>query len=198
MTYDRAYFDKWYRTPGSRVRTAAQWTRLVTFVLAAADHVLGRPVRTVLDVGAGEGNWQPVLRRLRPSVRYQGVDPSEYAVRRFGRRRTIALGDLASLDTLALSHDRYDLVIANGVLNYLEPDALRAALPRLAARASGMLFLELYTNADDIKGDTGFPQFRPATWYRRTLHDAGLVACGLHCYVRRDETWRLAELERSG
>jgi SAM-dependent methyltransferase len=194
--YDRAYFDKWYRSESHRVRTPAELTRLVTFVLATADYVLGRRVRTVLDVGAGEGNWLPVLRRLRPNVAYQGVDPSEYAVRRFGARRNLLLGDLASIDALPLA-DSYDLVVANGMLNYLGPDELRAGLPKLAARARGMLYLEMFTAADDIKGDTAFPEFRDAAWYRRALRAAGLVGCGLHCYLPRDEAWRLAELERS-
>jgi SAM-dependent methyltransferase len=194
--YDRSYFDKWYRSPTHRVRTAAELTRLVTFVLATADYVLGRRVRTVLDVGAGEGNWLPVLRRLRPSVVYQGVDPSAYAVHRFGRRRNLLLGDLASLDALPLS-DSYDLVVANGMLNYVSADELRAGLPKLAARAGGMLYLEMFTAADDIKGDTAFPEFRDAAWYRRALRAAGLTGCGLHCYLPRHEAWRLAELERS-
>jgi SAM-dependent methyltransferase len=194
--YDRAYFDKWYRSPTHRVRTAAELERLVTFVVATAEYVLARRVRTVLDVGAGEGNWLPVLRRLRPNVAYQGVDPSEYAVRRFGRRRNLLLGDLGSLDALPLAAS-YDLVIANGMLNYLTADELRAGLPKLAARARGMLYLEIFTGADDVKGDTAFRDPRPAAWYRRTLRAAGLVGCGLHCYLPRDEAWRLAELERS-
>ena len=37
--YDRAYFDKWYRDPRHRVRSPAELTRLVTFVLATADYV---------------------------------------------------------------------------------------------------------------------------------------------------------------
>src|SRR5437868_8762227 len=116
-SYDRASFDRYYRSPATRVRTAAEVGRMVRFVLATADYVLGRPVRTVLDVGAGEGNWLPVLRRLRPGIVYQGVDPSAYAVARFGRRRNLLLGDVASLDELPL-RDGYDLVVANGVLNY--------------------------------------------------------------------------------
>jgi SAM-dependent methyltransferase len=194
--YDRAYFDKWYRAPGSRVRSPAELTRVVTFVLAAADHVLGRRVRTVLDVGAGEGNWLPVLRRLRPGIAYQGVDPSPYAVRRFGRRRNLLLGDLASLDALPLA-DGYDLVVASGVLNYVTPAELRATLPRLVARAGGMLYLELFTAADDVVGDTAFAARRSAAWFRRTLRAAGLVGCGLHCYLPRALRGQLTELERS-
>jgi SAM-dependent methyltransferase len=193
--YDEAYFDRWYRSPRHRVRSAAELARLVRFVLATADHVLGRPVRTVLDVGAGEGNWLPVLRRLRPRIAYVGVDPSEYAVRRFGRRRNIVLGDLGSLDALPLARG-YDLVIANGMLNYVPPDELRAGLRSLAARAGGMLYLELFTEGDAIRGDVDFATRKPASWFRRALHDAGLVGCGLNCYLPRDEEWRLAELER--
>jgi SAM-dependent methyltransferase len=194
--YDRAYFDKWYRAPAHRVRSPAELARIVRFVLATADHVLGRPARTVLDVGAGEGNWLPVLRALRPSLAYQGVDPSAYAVRRFGRRRNILLGDVASLDALPLA-EGYDLVIASGVLNYLSADALRAGLPRLVRRARGMLYLELFTDADRLTGDTDFAQRRPAAWYRRVLRGAGLVGCGLHCYVPRELVGQLTELERS-
>jgi SAM-dependent methyltransferase len=150
----------------------------------------------VLDVGAGEGNWLPVLRRLRPGIVYQGVDPSEYAVRRFGRRRNILLGDLGSVDALPLA-ERYDLVIANGMLNYVSPDELRAGLPKLAARAGGMLYLELFTADDEVKGDTRFAGVQSAAWYRRAFRAAGLTGCGLHCYLPRDEAWRLAELERA-
>ena len=194
--YDRAYFDRWYRAPASRVRSPTELARIVTFVLAAADHVLGRRVRTVLDVGAGEGNWLPVLRTLRPRIAYQGVDPSEYAVRRFGRRRNLLLGDVAALDTLPLA-DGYDLVIANGMLNYLEPAVLRAGLRQLVQRADGMLYLEIFTEADDISGDTSFAASHDAAWYRRELRRAGLVGCGMHCYLRKELVSRLAELERS-
>jgi SAM-dependent methyltransferase len=194
--YDQAYFDRWYRSRRHRVRSAAELSRLVRFVLAAADHVLGRPVRTVLDVGAGEGNWLPVLRRLRPRVAYQGVDPSEYAVRRFGRRRNVILGDITSLPTLPVA-PRYDLVVANGMLNYLAPDELRAGLPHLVARAGGMLYLELFTEADALRGDVDFATRKPASWFRRVLREAGVVGCGLNCYLPRDELPRLSELERS-
>lgn len=193
--YDQAYFDKWYRSPRHRVRSSAELARLVRFVTSTAEYVLGRPVRSVLDVGAGEGSWLPVLRQLRPRVAYQGVDPSEYAVRRYGRRRNIVLGDVASLDALPLA-DGYDLVVAAGMLNYLEPDVLRASIPKLVERADGMLYLELFTGADELVGDTNWPTPRPAAWYRALLGDAGLVPCGLHCYLPSRLASRLAELER--
>ena len=39
----------------------------------------------------GEGAWRVQLRRLRPRVRYVGVESSAYAVRRFGRSRGMPL-----------------------------------------------------------------------------------------------------------
>ena len=47
--------------------------------------------KTVLDIGAGEGRWRAELRRMRPAIRYVGVDPSEYVVARHGQRRNIRL-----------------------------------------------------------------------------------------------------------
>ena len=64
--YDRAYFDKWYRNPRYRVKTPAELARQAALVVHAAEWVLQRKLRTVLDVGCGEGNWYPVLRKLRP------------------------------------------------------------------------------------------------------------------------------------
>ncbi|AHG92230.1 hypothetical protein J421_4695 (plasmid) [Gemmatirosa kalamazoonensis] len=194
--YDKSYFDKFYRASDTRVRSAAEVERMIRFVLFTADYVLGRPVRSVLDVGAGEGNWLPVLRKLRPRIHYQGVDPSAYAVRRFGARRNILLGGVGSLDQLPL-RDGYDLVVANGVLNYLSPDALRDGLPQIVRRADGMLYLEIFTDTDDITGDTRFGQLESAAHYRTLLKRAGLVGLGMHCYLRRALEGRLAALERS-
>src|SRR5690606_32968833 len=90
--YDRAYFDKWYRHPQHRVKSSSELARQVRFVLAMSDWVLGRATRTVLGVGSGEGQWKVALKRLRPRTHDQGIDPSEYAVQRYGSRRNIVLG----------------------------------------------------------------------------------------------------------
>src|SRR4051812_12751920 len=46
-TYDRDYFDKWYRNPRFRVKTPRELARQATFVVSAAEHILGRTIRTV-------------------------------------------------------------------------------------------------------------------------------------------------------
>ena len=185
--YDARYFDRWYRHPRHRVRTPAEIARIAALTVSAAEYVLGHPVRTVLDVGAGEGHWRAHLRRLRPRVRYVGVEPSAYAVARFGRARNLRQGTLGTLDVAALEReapDGFDLIVACGVLNYVPEAELRSGLRALRPLSAGVAFLELFAAGDEITGDVP-PNRRSAAWYRRTLGAAGFVPCGLHLYVTR-------------
>ena len=198
MTYDKAYFDKWYRSRTHRVRTQAQIRRIVAFTLAAAEYVLDRPVRTVLDVGAGEGHWQPLLKALRPKLRYIGVEPSEYAVQRFGRQRGVRLGSVERLEELGL-HEKhpegFDLVICCGVLNYVPGRDVATALDQLQRHTAGLAWLELFTRDDEIEGDVATMRPKAPAWYRKRIADAGFVPCGLHLYAPRDLAIGLAALE---
>ena len=199
MAYDKAYFDKWYRNRQHRVRTPAQIRRIVAFTLASAEYVLDRPIRTVLDVGAGEGHWQPILASLRPRLRYVGVEPSAYAVGRFGARRGLRLGSVESLDALTL-HDEFpegfDLVICCGVLNYVPTKRLGTALEHLQRHTGGLAWLELFTKQDDIEGDVAQLRPRSAAWYREKFRAADLVSCGLHLYAPSDRAAGLTALEQ--
>lgn len=192
--FDQAYFDKWYRHPRHRVKTPAELTRQVAFVVRQAEWVLGRPLRSVLDVGCGEGQWCPAIRRLRPAVRYHGVDPSAYAIARYGARRHLQLGSITDLDTLPLD-PHYDLVIGIGMLNYLSPTQLRDGLQQVARRTGGMAYLELFTAVDAVAGDTTWPTPQSPAWYRRTLRRAGLHPIGMQSYVPVAQASRLAALE---
>src|ERR1700716_1336026 len=85
-SYDEAYFTRWYRDPRTRVHTPDSVRRKVRMVLGVAEYFLGRKLRSVLDIGAGEGAWRREIRRMRPQARYLGIDPSEWVVARHGRR----------------------------------------------------------------------------------------------------------------
>ena len=87
-SYDEAYFTKWYREPSTRVHAPESVRRKVRMVAGVAEYFLGRKLRTVLDIGAGEGRWRAELRRLRPDIRYVGVDPSEFVVARMSSQRS--------------------------------------------------------------------------------------------------------------
>ena len=196
--YDRAYFDHWYRDPKHRVKDRGDLSRQARLVVGAAEHILGRPIRSVLDVGCGEGQWRAELRRLRPGVKYTGVDASEYAVRRWGKRRNIRLGTIETLGRLRLASE-YDVVLCVGFLNYLSADELRRGLANVYDHLDGVAYLEIFSREDDdVFGDITPEQLRPARWYRRVARDAGLVACGLHCYVPHWLVGHTAALERAG
>lgn len=160
-----------------------------------SDWVLDRPTRTVFDVGSGEGQWRHVLKRLRRSIQYEGIDPSEYAVSRFGRRRNIRLGDIESISVQA-QRTGYDLVVCCGMLNYLSAAQLERGLRQVAAVTAGVAYLELFTASDSFEGDTSWPKPRRTRWYRELLADAGFTPIGMQCYVTAAMLPTIASLER--
>jgi SAM-dependent methyltransferase len=194
--YDKAYFDKWYRDERSRVITRGDVRRKASLCIAAAEYLLERPVRSVLDVGAGEGAWQPVLERLRPSLRYTGVDPSEYAVKRFGRKRNLRTGTFAELDELGL-RGPFDVIVCCGVMNYLPPRELAAGLQSIAAMLAGVAFLEVWAAEDEIVGDTSGWQDRRARWWSARIRDSGLVPIGLHLYASASLADHVSAMEKA-
>ena len=183
--YDRAYFDRWYRDPASRVAGARSVARKASLALSAAEFLLDRPVRSALDVGCGEGSWGLALRRLRPRLRYTGVDDSAYVVRRFGARRNIVRGSIGTLDALGLDGP-FDLVVCCDVLHYVAAGELARGLPALAALVGeGVAYIDFFTSADAIEGDLrGFLR-RPPSFYGRARARAGLEERGLNVYVGR-------------
>jgi len=195
--YDRQYFDRWYRHPSYRIGSGADLQRHVALAVAMAEAVLGRPITSVLDVGAGEGRWQPVLQHLRPGSRYAGVEPSEWAVSRWGRRRNLRAGDVTLLDQLGLDGP-FDLVVCADVLHYLPTPALRRGLPQLAHQVGGLAYCPLFTVEDQIEGDREEFQRRRAATYRRHFEAAGLVAVGMHGWVPFPLATDLAALELGG
>jgi 2-polyprenyl-3-methyl-5-hydroxy-6-metoxy-1,4-benzoquinol methylase len=192
--YDEAYFTKWYRDPRTRVHTPDSVRRKIRMVLGVTEYFLGRKLRTVLDVGAGEGTWGTELRRLRPGLRYLGIDPSEYVVERYGRRRNIKLGSFEQLPSMSLGRG-YDLVICADMLQYVPDAMLKSGVRHIAGLLNGVAFLESYTTGDDMEGDLEGWHPRSKSQYRRIYTDAGLVPCGVHCYLSRALAVNAVELE---
>lgn len=179
-TYDQAYFSRWYQ-PGGR-GSPAMLRRKVAMAVATAEYYLERPIRSVIDIGCGEGVWRAPLLKLRPGLRYQGVDASEYAVRRYGRARNIALARFGQLAELRFGAPA-DLLICSDVLHYVPDAELRRGLAGFGELCDGVAFIEVYTKDDHIVGD--FEGFLPrsAQWYRHRFNTAGLRACGSHLYL---------------
>jgi SAM-dependent methyltransferase len=191
--YDRDYFDRWYHRDETRVNSRAEVRRKVALAVTMTEYFIRRPIRTVLDIGCGEGAWLSHLRALRPKVAYTGFDSSDYAVERFGRSRNIrkaAFGDLPSLDLGA-----YDLVVCSDVLHYVPDDELRAGIPELVSAADGMAFLEVLTHEDDIFGDLAGLIKRPAAFYRNLFTAAEMTFVGPYCWLGPAFHNGIAEME---
>lgn len=179
-TYDASYFQRWYRDRGMAGR--AGLARKVALVVAAAEYYLERPIRSVLDVGCGEAPWRAELLKLRPRLKYQGVDSSEYAVARYGRTRNIALASFGQLGELRFGAP-VDLLVCSDVMHYVPTAELRRGLSGFSEHCDGVAFLELYTDEDAIAGDKAGFLPRTAAFYRRQFKRAGFIACGSQLYL---------------
>lgn len=191
-TYDRRYFDTWYRQRDLGGRAAL--SRKVALAVALAEYHLGRPIRSVLDVGCGEGAWRAPLLALRPKLHYMGVDSSEYAIARHGARRNLhwlPFGDLAALPPMR----PVDLLVCSDVMHYLPDDELKRGLKEFARLCDGVAYLEVFAEGDDIIGDLVEMRRRPAAWYRRTFAKAGFTAAGSHLYLSGNRAAAATALE---
>jgi SAM-dependent methyltransferase len=180
--FDRGYFDKWYRDPRHAVSSRQVLARKVALAVAVAEYYLCRPLRDVLDVGCGEGVWRKPLLALRPELDYLGLDSSEYAVARYGRSRNIRLATFGQLGELRFDRT-FDLIVCSDVIHYVASAELRRGLRGIAEMLDGVAFLELFTSVDAPDGDKHGFLARSPQWYRGAFAEAGLIACGSHCYV---------------
>jgi len=124
--YDEGWDSKWtdmrrYGPTGRHLR------RIVSRIIA------GLPVRTVLDVGCGEGSLIQALRVGKPAT-YAGADFSESALR-IARQRTPD-AEFFRLDLTEGALDRrFDLVVCTDVVEHIEDDETAIAnLARMTGR----------------------------------------------------------------
>ena len=179
--FDAAYFKRFYGSRATRVYGKEQVSHLargVTEMIAW----LGGELRTVLDVGAGAGLWKQWFARHKPHVRYRSTDVSAYACERYGHEHR----DLATWRPTARARDKFDLVVCQGVLPYLDDRACKRAIATLGTVTRGFLYLEAITArdldelCDRTKTDvTVHP--RSGAFYRRELAKHFVtLGCGLH------------------
>jgi SAM-dependent methyltransferase len=164
--FDRAYYERFYLDPKTRVSDRAQVERLGEFVCSYLSYLELAP-RRVLDLGCGVGHWRAIVQRRFPSVRYQGVEYSAYLCELYGWEQ----GSVVDYR----SKQPFDLVICQGVLPYLSAGDARRAIDNLGALCRGALYLEAVTREDwdegvvDKRRTDRSMQLRPARFYRRAL-----------------------------
>lgn len=190
--YDQAYFAHWYGE--GEIGGPQRLARKVALAVACAEYYLERPIRSVLDIGCGEGAWRAPLLKLRPKLRYLGFDSSEFAISRHGPRRNLhfaRFGDFAQLRPCP----PVDLLVCADVLHYLPSRELQRGLPGLAELCGGVAFLEAFTREDEYEGDQVGFQPRSAAWYRKQFNGLGLRSVGSHCWLSPALDGQLAALE---
>lgn len=116
---------------------------------ATIEHI-GPQVRTVLDLGCGDGTYTAELKRAFPAVRFVGVDAAAVAIEGASKRYPDVEFRVAdALRPETLPPERFDLAIARGVLHHL-PDA-SAALHNLMRAAGEVLIIEPNGNNPVLK-----------------------------------------------
>lgn len=191
--FDAAYYARYYHGRGrvSSPREVAQLARAACCL--AAYHRLS--LERILDVGAGPGLWRDWFRRHLPDARYRSVDVSRHACARYGHERK----DISRWR----GRERFDLVICQGVLQYLDDEACERAIDNLGAMCRGLLFLEALTRRDlaevvDRTASDVDVHLRTGAWYRARLAAAGFRQLGAGLWVSRRSGLPLFELEAAG
>jgi SAM-dependent methyltransferase len=133
--FDAEYFQRFYHG-ADRTHAPREVARLASGVSGLAEW-LGVRIESILDVGAGTGIWRGWFRRHRPEALYRSVDVSTYACERYGHEQR----DISRWR----GRDRFDLVICQSVLQYLDDDAAARAIRNLGAMTRGLLYLEAIT-----------------------------------------------------
>ena len=135
-----------------------------------------------------------MLQDIRPEAAYLGIDPSEYAVERFGEERNLRRGTFGELGYHVFD-EPFDLVVCSDVLHYLSAEEIREGVDALADRTGGLAVIDIFTEEDDPEGDRVDFHRRPAAWYVGVLEDAGLVPVGLQMYVHHEVAGILERLD---
>lgn len=188
--FDAAYYARFYgRRPvhtrrqighlGEGVMSFAQWWRI--------------PIRSVLDIGAGKGYWRDWLAASHSTVQYHGIDASEYACRRYRHERA----DIASWRPSR----KYDLVVCQSMLQYLDDDDAAGAIDTLALACRGLLLFDTPTVSDrdcviDPSSTDLDVHWRTGKWYRKRLA-VGFTEIGAGLWLSRECPAVFFELERA-
>lgn len=177
-TFSADYYARYYESD-ARVHGAKEIARLASGVVGLVEWWQGAPIDSVLDVGAGPGHWGAWLRAHRPKARVRSTEASAFACATYGHEQR----DI----TRWRAKERFDLVVCQGVLPYLDDAGCVRALENLAAMTGGFLYLEAITTRDvrevcDLDRTDTAVHVRPGSFYRRELgRHFRPVGAGLYC-----------------
>ncbi len=190
--FDAAYYERFYLDPRTRVVEPVDIEVQARFLASYLDH-LRIHVRSILDLGCGLGRLrEPLLARF-PRARYTGVEVSEHLCADLGWVH----GSVATFR----SRRRFDLVICQDVLQYLDDAEAERAIANLADLCRGALYFGVLTREDweescDRTRTDPNGYVREGTWYRSRLAPA-FVCAGGGVFVARRAGVVMFELDRA-
>lgn len=190
--FDEAYFHRYYGAPKTRVTSPEESRQLVRAVASLARY-WGIRIESALDLGAGVGHWKRALIEEFPGIRYRGVDVSAYAASKYGHVHA----DISRYRT----DEVFDLVVCQGVLQYLDGAAVTRTLKNVGAMCGQLFYLEALTKEDvenviDKERTDTDANIRPAAFYRKRLEKEFLtLGCGL--FAARGADHPFFELEKA-
>lgn len=191
--FDEAYYHRFYESPKTRVISPDEHAELARFVFAFAryNHV---EVKSVLDIGAGVGLWKYWIQKHAKGVSYTGTEVSQAMCKkhRFQHRDIARWRD----------RKKHDLIVCQGVLQYLPDPDVAPAVANIAAMSRGLVYLEVTTrtdlrdNCDTTRTDTDI-YVRNGSYYRGIFNKHLFnVGCGL--WWPKDHPAPFYELEVCG
>jgi hypothetical protein len=137
--FDEAYYHRFYESPKTRVVSPDDHAALAEFVFAFArwNQV---EIKSVLDIGAGTGLWKQWVEKNLKGVQYTGTEVSVAMCKKHGfLQRDIARWR---------DRKKHDLIICQGVLQYLPDPDVAPAVANIASMSRGLVYLEITTRAD--------------------------------------------------
>jgi SAM-dependent methyltransferase len=191
--FDEAYYHRFYEDPKTRVVSDAEHSPLPEYVFAVARYNSIK-IESVLDVGAGVGLWKRWIAKNTKGVDYLGTEVSQAMCKKHGfEHRDIARWR---------DRKKYDLIICQGVLQYLPDPDVAPAVANIAAMSKGLVYFEAMTRGDvrdridKEKSDTDV-YIRNGSYYRG-LFAKHFVALGLGLHWPKDVPLPFWELDVAG
>jgi hypothetical protein len=137
--FDEAYYHRYYESPETRVVSPEEHAALARFVFEFA-RWNKIEIKSVLDVGAGIALWKRWIEQNAKEVAYHGTEVSPTMCKKYGLMQR----DIARWR----DRKKHDLIVCQGVLQYLPDPDVAPAVANIAAMSRGLLYLEVTTRFD--------------------------------------------------
>lgn len=191
--FDEAYYHRFYESPQTRVVSPEEHANLASFVVGFA-RWNRLELKSVLDIGAGIGLWKHWFEKHDKAVSYTGTEVSLAMCKKHGfQQRDIARWR---------DRKKHDLIICQGVLQYLPDPDVAPAVANIAAMSRGLIYVEVTTRGDlrdrcdKTRTDTDI-FVRNGSYYRGILAKH-LISVGAGLWWVKDKPPPFYELEMAG